>query len=301
MWLNFICPARVHAIRFRGYDGDVSDLECGAGLPSWVPEGVDVNVPNAARVYDYLLGGFHNFAVDREFAERLEQVCPGIRLGSHANRAFLGRVVRWLARAGIRQFLDIGSGIPTMGNVHEVAEEVAPGVRVVYVDIDPVAVAHARAVLDGHPRVKVLQADLCQPHGILNHPEVTWFLDFSEPVGVLLSAVLDFIPDAGNPSDIVAQLRDGVAPGSYFAMSHGTHVPELAEPYEALEQMYRRTPTSLHLRSHEQVAQLFTGLDLVEPGLVLVSDWHPDPSECAAEPWPGFLAGVGRKPRPAGY
>lgn len=281
----------------RGYDGDVNDdQDCGAGSPSWVPDGVDVTVPNAARAYDYLLGGFHNFTVDRDFAEHVERVFPWIRLGAYANRAFLGRVVRWLVGAGIRQFLDIGSGIPTMGNVHEVAEEVAPAVRVMYVDIDPVAVAHARAVLAGHPRVKVLRADLRHPREIVNHPEVAELLDFSEPVGVLLSAVMDFIPDADDPFEIVAQLRGAVAPGSYFAMSHGTHVAELAEAYGALEQMLRQTPTSLHLRSSEQVARLFTGLELVEPGLVVVSDWHPDLGEGVTEPWPGYLAAVGRKP-----
>jgi len=275
---------------------DVSDDQRDAGLPSWVPEGVDVNVPNAARAYDYLLGGFHNFAVDREFAACIERVFPWIRLGAHANRAFLGRAVRWLVGAGIRQFLDIGSGIPTMGNVHEVAEEATSGVRVMYVDIDPVAVAHARAVVSEIPWVQVLRADLRRPQEIVNHPDVTGLLDFSEPVGVLLSAVLDFIPDADDPFGIVAQLKDAVVSGSYFVMSHGTHVPELAEAYAALEQMLRQTPTSLHLRSREQVARLFTGLDLVEPGLVVISDWHPDPNQGVTEPWPGFLGAVGRKP-----
>jgi hypothetical protein len=195
------------------------------------------------------LGGYYNFVVDREFAERVERVFPWIRPGAHANRAFLGRVVRWMVGAGIRQFLDIGSGIPTLRNLHEVAEEAAPGVRVMYVDMDPVAVGHARAVLAGHPWVKALQADLRHPGEIVNHPEVTELLDFAEPVGVLLSAVLDFIPDADDPFGIVAQFKDAVASGSYFAMSHGTHVAELADAYEALVQMLRQTPTSLHLRS----------------------------------------------------
>lgn len=261
-----------------------------------MPEGVDVTVPNAARFYEYLLGGYHNFVVDREFVEQMERVFPLIRPGAHANRAFLGRVIRWLARAGIRQFLDIGSGIPTMGNVHEIAEEAAPGVRVMYVDIDPVAVAHSRAVLAGHPRVKVLQADLRNPGEIVNHPEVRCLLDFSEPIGVLLLAVLDLISDTDDLFGSVAQFIAAVAPGSYFAMSHGTHVPELATEYGALEQLFLRTPTSLNLRSPEQVKRLFAGLDLVEPGLVVISDWHPDTAEGATEPWPGFLVGVGRKP-----
>jgi hypothetical protein len=191
--------------------------------PSWVPEGVDVTVPNVARMYDYVLGGYHNFAVDREYAERLEQAFPGLRQGAYAARALLGRVVRRLVDAGIRQFLDIGSGIPTVGNVHEVTERVASGVRVMYVDIDPVAVAHTRAILAGHPRVRMLQADLRRPVDIVNHPDVRDLLNLSEPVAVILMSVLHFIPDADNPERIVGQLRDTVAAGSYIALSHAIH------------------------------------------------------------------------------
>jgi S-adenosyl methyltransferase len=270
--------------------------ERGRELPSWVPEGVDVTVPNAARQYDYLLGGYHNFAIDREFAERAEQIYPGIRRGGYANREFLGRAVRWLARAGIRQFLDIGSGIPTLGNVHEIAEQEAPEARVMYVDIDPIAVAHARAILSGHPRVKVLQADLRRPIDIMDHPDVTGLLDFSKPVAVVLAAVLHFIPEAADPYAIVGQLRDAVVSGSYIAVSHMTWVPELAKAQATVQQMSQQTPTPVQFRSREQIAQLLTGLDIVEPGLVPVLDWHPDPSEGTSEPWPTLLVAVGRKP-----
>jgi SAM-dependent methyltransferase len=215
----------------------------------------------------------------------------------YANRAFLGRVVRWLVGAEIRQFLDIGSGIPTVGNVHEIAEKAASGVRVMYVDIDPVVVAHTRAILAGHPRVGVLQADLRRPADIVNHPDVTGLLDFSSPVAVVLSGVLHFIPDADDPYAIVAQLRDSIAAGSYIALSNWTKVAEHAETQEALRRVSERTPTPVTLRSREQVARLLAGLEIVEPGIVPVADWHPDPGESTGEFSQGLLlAAVGRKP-----
>jgi hypothetical protein len=265
-------------------------------LPDWAPEGVDITVPNAARMYDYMLGGSHNFAVDRECVEQVERTFPNARQGAHFNREFLVRVVEWLVGAGIRQFLDIGSGIPTVGNVHEIAERAAPGVRVVYVDIDPVAVAHTRALLAGHPRFGVAQADLRRPTNIIGHPDVRGLLDFSEPVAAMLVSVLHFIPDADDPYGIVTQLRDAVVAGSYIALSHGTKVAELAEALEASRRIYERTPTPAHPRSREEVARLLTGLDVVEPGIVPITDWHPDPSRNAIEPWPSVLAAVGRKP-----
>jgi S-adenosyl methyltransferase len=262
--------------------------------PDWVPEGIDMTVPNAARMYDYALGGYHNFAIDREFVERAERAIPGASLVAHANRAFLGRAVRWLAGAGIRQFLDIGSGIPTLGNVHEVAEQAAPGSRVVYVDIDPVAVAHSRAILAGHPTVRVLEADVRHPADIIGHPEVTELLDFSEPVAVLLLAVLHFVPDADDPGSIVAQLRDGMVRGSHVVLSHGSPVPALEGELDSLQQLYQRTPTPLHLRTREQIARLLAGFDLVKPGIVPITDWHPDLQDGEEEPQPGMLAAVGR-------
>lgn len=280
----------------------MSDTDGGQGhnveSPGWVPEGVDVTVPNVARAYDYVLGGYHNFAVDRELAELGEQSFPGMRHVMYANRAFLDRAVRWLVGAGIRQFLDIGSGIPTVGNVHEIVEKVAPGARVMYVDIDPVAVAHTQAILAGHPRVKVLRGDLRHPIEIVDHPDVTELLDFSIPVAVVLSGVLHFISDADDPLAILAQLRDAIVAGSYIALTNWTQVPEYAEGQEALRQMSNQTPTPVTLRSREQVAQLLTGLEIVEPGIVPADDWHPDPdSENIREFAPGvLLAAVGRKP-----
>lgn len=265
-------------------------------LPEWVPDGVDVTVPNAARMYDYALGGYHNFAVDREYVERAEQVIPGARLVAHVNRAFLGRAVRWLVGQGITQFLDIGSGIPTLGNVHEIALLATPEARVMYVDIDPVAVAHSRAILAGHPRVRVLQADLRYPEDILGHPEVTDLLDFSEPVAFLLMAVLHFVPDEDDPASILAGMRDAAVRGSYVVLSHGCPVPELSGEVDGLRKLYKSTPTPLHLRTAEQIEDLMKGLDLVEPGIVPLGDWHPDPDEDYGEPPHGVLAAVGRMP-----
>jgi len=265
-------------------------------LPDWVPEGIDVTVPNAARMYDYLLGGYHNFPVDREYSERIEQVVPNARQGACINRAFLGRVAEWLVgERGIRQFLDIGSGIPTAGNVHEIAEEAAPGARVMYVDIDPVAVAHTRAILSGNTRVGVVQMDLRCPMDITDHPDVTDLLDFSEPVAVMLVSVLHFISDDDDPYGIIAQLLDAVVAGSYIALAHGTTVPELAEVLEASKQLYQRTPTPVYLRSREEIARLLTGLDIVEPGIVPITDWRPYPGADASESWLSMLAAVGRK------
>ena len=265
------------------------------GRPDWVPEGIDVTVPSAARMYDYALGGYHNFAVDREFVDRIERIRPGAMLSAHANRAFLGRAVRWLAGAGIRQFLDIGSGIPTLGNVHEVAERAAPGARVLYVDIDPIAVAHSRAILAGNPRVSVLQADLREPVAIVDDPEATRVLDFAEPVAVVLAAVLHFIPDADDPGAILVRLREVLVSGSYLVVSHGTEVADLEDKLETFRKLYEQTPTPFHLRSHEQLAQLLSGLEIVEPGIVSVREWHPDPGD-EDGPDPAQLAAVARKP-----
>jgi SAM-dependent methyltransferase len=265
-------------------------------LPDWVPEGVEVTVPNAARIYDYLLGGYHNFAVDREFVDKMETIAPGAIAHGHANRAFVGRSVRWLAAAGVRQFLDVGSGIPTLGNVHEVAQSAAPDARVMYVDIDPVAVAHSRAILAGNPLAGVIEADLTKPGEVLFHPEVTRLLDFSKPVAVLLNAVLHFVPDSADPPTIVAQIRDTLGRGSYLAVTHGVEIDKWRREAEDVKELYENTPTSTHARTREQIQALFDGFEMVEPGLVLVNDWHPDPDTADGPVVEGLVAGVGRKP-----
>jgi hypothetical protein len=263
-----------------------------------VPEGVDVTVPNAARVYDYALGGYHNFVVDRQFWQQAEAAMPGARLVAHANRAFLGRAVRWLVDAGVRQFLDIGSGIPTLGNVHEVAQDADPDARVMYVDIDPVAVEHSKAMLAGNRRAGVIEGDLRRPEEIVYHPDVLDLLDFSEPVAVLLISVLPFISDADDPAGIIARVSDPLVSGSYLALSHVTPdpSPQRQQAQETARKLYERTPTPVHLRTREQIQQLLTGLDIAEPGLVAATDWHPDPEETDFPPQPLILVGVARKP-----
>lgn len=265
--------------------------------PGWVPDGVDVTVPNAARVYDFALGGYHNFAVDREFFGQAEAAMPGARLVAHANRAFLGRAVRWLADAGISQFLDIGSGIPTLGNVHEVAQEANPDARVVYVDIDPVAVEQSRAMLTGNRNAAVIQGDLRRPEEILYDPTVLEVLDFSQPVAVLLIAVLHFVPDADDPGGIIARIGDALVSGSYLAVSHvgPDPSPERRQAQENARKLYERTPTPVQFRDPAQVAGLLTGLELVPPGVVAATDWHPDP-EADDPPQPVALAALARKP-----
>jgi hypothetical protein len=265
-------------------------------LPDWVPDGVEVTVPNAARMYDYALGGYHNFAVDREFVERAEKLMPGAIAVGHANRAFVGRSVRWLVDSGVRQFLDIGSGIPTLGNVHEVAQSAAPESRVMYVDIDPVAVAHSEAILAGNDLAGVIQADLRHPGDILYHPDVLALLDFSQPVAVLLNAVLHFVPDSDDPPAIMAQIRDALVKDSFVTMTHGTKFEARADEQDDLAQLYRSTPTSVHYRTQPVVTDLFAGFDLVEPGVVTVTEWRPDPDEQEDPAQPGVLAAVGRKP-----
>jgi SAM-dependent methyltransferase len=215
---------------------------------------------------------------------------------ARANREFLGRAVRFLSDTGIRQFLDIGSGIPTMGNVHEVAQAADPAARVAYVDMDPVAIAHSRAILEGNGGAGIAEGDLRDPEAILAGPVVTRLIDFSRPVGLLLVAVLHFIPDAEDPWRLVATLRDALAPGSYLVISHATSDdrPEMAQ---AVEKVYNRSVAgSWSFRLKAEIRRFFDGFDLVEPGLVAGWDWHPDdPLADHSRVW-GLLGGVGRKP-----
>jgi SAM-dependent methyltransferase len=264
----------------------------------WVPEGVDVTVPDASRVYDYALGGLHNFEVDRDFWNRTETAFPGAGLVARSNRAFLGRAVRWLSARGVRQFLDIGSGIPTLGNVHEVAQEASPDARVMYVDIDPIAVEQSRSLLAGNSYARVIQGDLRDPHSILTHPEVLDLLDFSRPVAVLTVAVLHFVPDSAGPGAIVERLGKALVPGSYLVVSHGgpDDSPEGRAAQETVRKLYERTPTSLVLRDAGEIAEIVgDGFEIVEPGVVAATSWHPDPDEAGEPPQPTALVAVARK------
>ncbi|WP_433221364.1 SAM-dependent methyltransferase [Dactylosporangium sp. CS-047395] len=263
-------------------------------VPDWVPDGVDITTPNAARVYDYALGGLHNFEVDRRFADEAERVWPGVSQLAHDNRAFLGRVVRWLASTGVRQFLDIGSGIPTLGNVHEVAQHAAADARVVYVDIDPVAVAHSRRILHDNRFAAATQGDLRRPQDILSNPEVNRLLDLSEPVAVLMVAVLHFLDDSDDPPGVLQQFADATAPGSYVAISHA--VPAIdAAGQENVRRLYERTPTAFHVRSAAHVAELLAGWQMLDPGLVPISAWHQDPDDADDPEQRSAVGGVARR------
>ena len=240
----------------------------------------DTTVAHQARMYDYVLGGKDNFAADREAVEAWLKVDPGVAFGSRANRAFLGRAVRYLAgQAGVRQFLDIGTGIPTAGNTHEVAQAVAPESRVVYVDYDPIVLAHARALLKSDPAgvTDYIDADLRDTSAILS--QASQVLDFTRPVAVTLLSLLHAIPDSDDPHAIVARLLDAVPSGSYLAISHaGSDLLDRAA-LDGLEeitvQMVRLEPA---FRRREQVERFFDGTDLVEPGLVRVEEWRPEPA-----------------------
>jgi SAM-dependent methyltransferase len=268
-----------------------------ADEPSWVPPGVDIKRANVARVYDYWLGGSHNFLPDQDLGRAISAVEPNAREGARANRDFLGRAVRFLAAAGIGQFLDIGSGIPTQGNVHEVAQLASPGARVAYVDVDPVAIAHSKAILAGNQNAIVIDADLREPEKILGHQAIGQLLDLKAPTGLLLVAVLHFISDADDPWQIVATLRDALAPGSYLVLCHATNESRPAVA-QAAEKVYNRSvATQVHMRSRAQIAAFFDGFDLVDPGLVYIPLWRPDsPGNVPGDPGKLWgLVGVARK------
>jgi len=260
---------------------------------------VDTSRPHSARMYDYFLGGKNHFAADREVAKKVLATTPMARTSARENRAFLGRAVRFLAsEAGIRQFLDIGTGLPTTNNVHEVAQAVAPTSRVVYADNDPMVLAHARALLTSSPegRTAYIQADLRHPASILASPVLQEVLDFSKPVALMLIAVLHFIPDEDKPGEIIAALLDALPPGSYLAASHTTSEHD-RERWASLEEAYRSGGIQGQLRDSDEFARLaFTGLQLVPPGVTLVSEWRPEGT--ALRPSPAEVSvygGVARK------
>ena len=257
--------------------------------------------PHSARIYDYLLGGKDNFTADREVAEADLRANPASRVGPRQNRAFLCRAVRYLAaEAGIRQFLDVGTGIPTSPNTHEVAQGVAPGCRIVYVDNDPIVLAHARARLASSPegRTQYIDADLREPQRILDSPQLRQTLDLGQPVGLLLFATMHLVPDELDPYGIVARLVGPLVPGSYLALSQIT--PDFApEAWERTKEIAGRGGVTMRPRSRTDIARYFTGLEVVEPGLQVVHRWRPDPDENPDEipdAQVSMYGGVARKP-----
>ena len=263
--------------------------------PEWAPTSIDIERPSAARMYDYILGGSHNFAADRTLADQIIVAMPDMPLLAQANRAFLRRSVQLLADQGVRQFLDIGSGIPTRGNVHDIAEQAAPDSRTVYVDYDPVAVAHSRALLAGNERAGIIEADLRQPAMILGHPMVTDMLDLTRPVGLLLVAVLHFIGDQDNPHAIVKRLTESLPSGSCVAITHLTADERAEDVGEAQQLTAQAAGPSGTPRGYREVLRFFDGFELLEPGLTWAAEWRTEPASITALR-SILYAGVGRKP-----
>jgi S-adenosyl methyltransferase len=253
--------------------------------------------PSPARVYDALLGGSHNFEVDRRAAEHGTAMVPDLPSSAAANRRFLRRAVTMLAESGIRQFVDIGAGIPTVGNTHEIVQEIDPACRVVYVDIDAVAVAHATSILGGNERAVAMRGDFRTPEAMLDGVKQTGLIDLSEPVALLMVAVLHLVPDTDRPGEAVATLRESIAPGSHLVVSHLTSAERPEETARLSSEVAQRDRVSLVFRSRADIEAFFGDLTLVEPGLAKVSEWRPDPAELEAGSLGSslFLAGVGRK------
>ncbi|WP_246019086.1 SAM-dependent methyltransferase [Saccharothrix australiensis] len=266
----------------------------------WVPDGIDVSVPSVARTYDYLLGGAHNLAVDRAMGDRMLEVLPGARDLVRMNRAFLRRAVTHLVDSGITQFLDIGSGIPTVGNVHEIA----PRAKVVYVDKDPVAVAHGRLLLTGVERAAAVRADLREPEDVLSRPEVVGLLDFDRPIALLALLVVHFSPDSEDPVGYLGRYRDRLAPGSRLVISHAT-ADRRVDTMRAAAATVRRSNSrdQLVYRSHAEVTALFAGFELEEPGVTGCALWRPDGVGAVSDDPDDntqVYVGVGRKPSAGG-
>jgi hypothetical protein len=260
---------------------------------NWVPTSVDLEKPSAARVYDYVLGGNHNFAVDREFVKQVQKVHPESKYFAIQNRAYLRRVVLYLMEQGIRQFLDLGSGIPTVGNVHEIAQDVDPSARVVYVEIEHVAVAHSQLILENNPNATMVHADITKPNLVLGHAATREVLDFTKPVGILAITIGHYVLD--DPQGVFAAYRDAVPAGSYLALSH------LTDDFISMNEVQKamsRSQNSVKARTKAEINGLFGDFELVEPGLVMTSQWRPDrvhdPKD-VAEQRDGLYAGVARK------
>jgi O-methyltransferase involved in polyketide biosynthesis len=261
------------------------------------PAGIDTTVSHSARIWNYWLGGKDNFAVDREAGDRVEAMLPIIVVQARADRAFLGRAVSYLAgEAGIRQFLDIGTGLPTADNTHEVAQRVAPAARIVYVDNDPMVLSHARALLTSSPEgvCDYLDADLRDPDKIL--AEAARTLDFGQPVALLLMGILHHIPDTGQAYDIVRRLVAALPPGSFLVVNHSSSAVSGAAMEDAVAHWNKVGTPTMTLRRPEQIARFFDGLDLLEPGVVPCSQWRPGENPFGPPDPVDEFCGVARKP-----
>jgi len=257
--------------------------------------GIDDSVAHSARIYDWWLGGKNNFPADRELGQKIVDMVPMTSESARANRAFLHRAARAAADAGVRQFLDLGAGLPTMDNTHTVVQRIDPTSRVVYVDYDPIVLTHARALLTGAGPTPVIQADSRDPEALLARPEVREFIDFDRPVCVLSVAVLHFMSEKDDPHAIVRRLREEMAPGSHLVLSHITAdgVAGAADVFTEMRSRMADPPTP---RSHDEVLRFFDGFELVEPGLTWITEWRPEPGTSPVGRPHSLRGGIGRKP-----
>ncbi|MHB9863877.1 SAM-dependent methyltransferase [Streptomyces sp. YIM S03343] len=255
-------------------------------------EEIDTSRPHPARIYDYLLGGKDNYEVDRAAGDALAAAAPEVRISVRANRAFMRRAVRHVVGGGIRQILDLGTGLPTSPNVHEIAQEAAPDVCVAYIDNDPIVYTHGSALLGSHGSTSIVLGDVRDPRGILDHPDVLKVIDFDQPVALLLVALLHFLTDAENPGRVVATLRDALPAGSCLVLSHATG--DFADRTEA-QAVYNNATATMNLRTRAEVEAYFDGFELIEPGVTQVPFWRPEGTPPPRSEEIGFYGGVAFK------
>jgi S-adenosyl methyltransferase len=262
-----------------------------------VPNGIDVTTPNVARMYDFYLGGKDNYAADREAARRVLGAAPEVPLAALENREFVKRALQFLVReARIAQFIDVGPGLPTRSNVHEVVRQHNPEAHVVYMDNDPVVINHGQALLEKAPGVAIIDEDLREPEHILSNPALRKLIDFGQPVALCMTLVLHFIPESGNPYGIVACLREALCPGSYLVISHVTGDGRDSATLAEITSIYDRATAPLVMRSHDEITEFFAGFELVEPGVVFLSQWRSTGEFYSEGGTRWAYAGVGRKP-----
>jgi hypothetical protein len=268
---------------------------------AWIPPNVDLSRPNPARMYDYYLGGYHNFEVDRQAAEQVVQMLPQTRALARANRAYVQRVVDFMMDEGLRQFMDIGAGIPTVGHIHQRAEERGLPVNVIYVDRDPIAVAHAEMLLAGNETAAAIEADARNPQYILEHAETKRLIDFSQPVGMICVSVLPFVQDDDEVFDLLRQFYERLAPGSYVCLSHSSE-EYASDELRRVTEFYKRSSDPGRLRPVAVIDSFFDGLELVEPGMTLAPLWRTDATMADIEELGGFsdYTGVARVPERGG-
>lgn len=281
---------RLRAAIHEGRDGVMPDSND-------IPHGVDLSTPNVARIYDYYLGGKDNYAADREAARRVLGAAPDVPLAALENREFIKRVIRFLMRErGVSQFLDIGPGLPTQGNVHQLARQHDPEARVVYVDNDAVVLGHSKSLLCGVSGTTIVSGDLREPERVLSNPDVRALIDFSRPVALFMTLVLHFIPPEDGPHGMVGKFRDALYPGSFLVLSHVTGDGREAGALAEIDDTYVNANAPLIMRSQAEVMGFFEGFELVDPGVVFLSQWRPTAEYYAEGGTRWGYGGVGRKP-----